>query len=373
MAWIKAGTVAISNGGTTVTGTGTSWLTGVNVGDALVAPDGRLYEITAINGATSLVIAPAYQGSGVSGADYIIAPTRALTGALAERVQSLINDFSDVKDNVGASKMGDFITYLLDQDTGWSRPASNTVAAVTGGVEALRLTASEASGGVVQSSATDATAGKLMKVGAFGLGSKEAPLITDFTQDLSAGDYTYLEASAVGAPSSQSYYGHARVLRGDDNRVVIVATRLTSGNIRQWIGYRGTATGSLLWQEIYHQGSILGTVAQGAGVPTGALIERGSNANGEYVRYADGTQICTSPVLTFAPQTASNGVYISDPQTWTYPASFSFVGSGGATCVNDSMAWATATSGSSASEIRVIRPASATSRQVRAFAVGRWF
>ena len=38
---------------------------------------------------------------------------------------------------------------------------------------------------------------------------------------------------------------------------------------------------------------IVGTVSQSGGVPTGAIIQRGSNANGEFVRYADGTQICT--------------------------------------------------------------------------------
>jgi hypothetical protein len=44
--------------------------------------------------------------------------------------------------------------------------------------------------------------------------------------------------------------------------------------------------------EIYGQGNILGTVSQSAGVPTGAIIERGSNANGEFVKYADGTLEC---------------------------------------------------------------------------------
>ena len=39
---------------------------------------------------------------------------------------------------------------------------------------------------------------------------------------------------------------------------------------------------------------ILGTVSQSGGVPTGAVIERGSNANGEYVKFADGTMICLS-------------------------------------------------------------------------------
>lgn len=42
----------------------------------------------------------------------------------------------------------------------------------------------------------------------------------------------------------------------------------------------------------YHRGNLLGGVAQTGGLPTGAVIERGHNANGEYVRYADGTQIC---------------------------------------------------------------------------------
>lgn len=39
-------------------------------------------------------------------------------------------------------------------------------------------------------------------------------------------------------------------------------------------------------------GAKVGTASQSSGVPTGAIIERGSNGNGEYVRYADGTQIC---------------------------------------------------------------------------------
>ena len=44
--------------------------------------------------------------------------------------------------------------------------------------------------------------------------------------------------------------------------------------------------------QVFSRDNILGTVSQSAGVPTGAIIERGSNANGEFVRYADGTQIC---------------------------------------------------------------------------------
>lgn len=42
----------------------------------------------------------------------------------------------------------------------------------------------------------------------------------------------------------------------------------------------------------YGKNNILGTVSQSAGVPTGAVIERGSNANGQYIRFAGGWQIC---------------------------------------------------------------------------------
>ena len=42
------------------------------------------------------------------------------------------------------------------------------------------------------------------------------------------------------------------------------------------------------------------------------IAERGSNSNGEYVRFPDGTQICTATVLS---QTSTD-------VTWTYPASF---------------------------------------------------
>jgi hypothetical protein len=43
----------------------------------------------------------------------------------------------------------------------------------------------------------------------------------------------------------------------------------------------------------YKKSNILGTVSESSGVPTGAIIERGSNSNGEYVKYADGTMIST--------------------------------------------------------------------------------
>ncbi|WP_238138537.1 hypothetical protein [Aeromonas salmonicida] len=48
----------------------------------------------------------------------------------------------------------------------------------------------------------------------------------------------------------------------------------------------------------YKRKNILGVVSQTAGIPTGAIIERGSNANGEYIKFADGTLVCIASVST---------------------------------------------------------------------------
>lgn len=63
----------------------------------------------------------------------------------------------------------------------------------------------------------------------------------------------------------------------------------------------------------FRRGNILGTVGQSSGSPTAALIERAVNGNGDYARFADGTQLCV-----FAMQSDA-----SAETTWTYPAAFS--------------------------------------------------
>ena len=75
--------------------------------------------------------------------------------------------------------------------------------------------------------------------------------------------------------------------------------------------------------EVFKQANILGTVSESGGVPTGAIIERGSNSNGEFVKYADGTMICFRPFITSSGADDRGAVFRSDPvQTVSYPASF---------------------------------------------------
>ena len=125
---------------------------------------------------------------------------------------------------------------------------------------------------------------------------------------------------------------------------------------------------------------IVGTVSESGGVPTGAIIQRGSNANGEFVRYADGTQICTLSITVTdqAIDTAYGSLYQSI-RSWTFPVSFSSPPS--VTC--GKARWGTAAnwSGVSAttSNTTTFRfwdtrsRALGTDMLIEAIAIGRWY
>ncbi len=72
----------------------------------------------------------------------------------------------------------------------------------------------------------------------------------------------------------------------------------------------------------YGPGNVLGTVGESGGTPTGAVIQRGSTANGDYVRFADGTQICTATLGAVACTIATGALHASDSATWDFPIAF---------------------------------------------------
>lgn len=180
-------------------------------------------------------------------------------------------------------------------------------------------------GSAVTQGADDNTVGRLLQVGDFGLGRSEgifsasANLATDFRAATAFGLQTVSDANA-GFPT-----GFA------GNTAALVVLRAASGNrgVQVLHGLGSPTTGSDAglairafrndgsdgaWQIVYNTHNILGVVSQTAGVPTGALVERGSNANGSYVRFADGTQICTRSV--------SHDLSNLDTQIWAYPVAF---------------------------------------------------
>ena len=192
-------------------------------------------------------------------------------------------------------------------DDDWSIKVSDDGTSWT---EAMRFAADTglASGAAVQSSNGDATPGRLVKT--------EATRIADTTAvSLANADGTVLSGFNNDSDGPESLtgsgadgFGGIWSVKRATNRNHQIAQTLSG----QLFHRNESGSGFEPWVRVFDTNNLLGTVSQDAGTPTGAVIERGSNANGEYVRFADGTQICTHVVTA----SASGGV------AWTFSAAF---------------------------------------------------
>ena len=146
--WYRTGTITVTNGSTAVTGSGTTWIANAGIGEALYAPDGRLYEIANISSDTSITLATPYLGSNASGQTYVIVPSQSYIRDLAAQAADLVNNYSTIYNTVGQGKFPDgtlaapAIRFSDDLDTGFYRSASNEVTFVAGGVAQFKYNAS---------------------------------------------------------------------------------------------------------------------------------------------------------------------------------------------------------------------------------------
>lgn len=185
--------------------------------------------------------------------------------------------------------------------------------------DAMRFDAStgQATGAAVQASVNDMTAGRLLVNGAYGLGETITLTSADNLDTLEASGL-YFNPTGGNTPGNNYPTGWAGSLlnmrrhAGNWTQTYITyGGNSIAGHVRKYVRSMGSA-GWSPWLEVMHQGRMVGAVGQSGGVPTGAAMERGSNANGEYVRFADGTQICHGSIVT----SASGGV------SWSFPAAF---------------------------------------------------
>jgi hypothetical protein len=239
-------------------------------------------------------------------------------------------------------------------------------------------------GTAVTQSATDSTAGRLLKVGDFGMaGALNAPDCTNLDDHtLRTGFYRTTDTVTTAGtwpPSNPTGYGQAGVL---------IVARQDGGSVQQiWLSVgedgvwrrRYTANQWWPWRRMT---TIQGTVNQSGGVATGAIIERGSNSNGEYVRFADGTQICWArvPDIAITESFGTGGLFRSNTFSWTFPATFVLgtvngpnlfgrVGNANGLCVQIPYPDRT----TQAIDIRAFATASVASTNVFLTAIGRWF
>lgn len=145
MAWYRSGSLTVTNGNPTIVGTGTNFVSNVNVGDALLGPDGRIYEVAQVVSATQLVLVGPYLGGTAADQGYALAPTQSFARDLALGAAELLNSFAAVRDGVGQGLIPDgtvaapALRFAGDQDTGFYRKGANALGIATGGVERVAI------------------------------------------------------------------------------------------------------------------------------------------------------------------------------------------------------------------------------------------
>lgn len=217
----------------------------------------------------------------------------------------------------------------------------------------------------INKNAVGDTASLVMQTGFSGRAELGLAGNDDFSLKVSADGGAWFTALAADAASGSVSLPHGASISGQvqGDAVMHSATDTTAGRLmRADFGFG--------------PGNLLGTVSEAGGVPTGAVIERGSNAEGDYVKFADGTLICTSPSFTADATTAVGGLYRwASAQNWTFPQVFSgvpHVMTGG---TNDaSQSWGTVQTPTSSSVlVNLMSASSATGCSATYVAIGRWF
>lgn len=275
-----------------------------------------------------------------------------------------------------------------DADTGLYRAAADVLAVAAGGAERLRVTTSGAqvtgllTGTAVTQSATDTTAGRLLRVGDFGLGAADdVPTLADFNATDTPSGLWRTSATTANLPTEFPHAFGTLIVQRFSNAIFQQRWHANYGVsgappdvwARNWNTSAWTA-----WRRVIDSHGLLGTVSQSGGVPTGRVFERGSNANGEYVRLADGTQICTRRTsASLAVGTGHMGGFRSAGQTWTFPAAFAAAPAVTVT-VENATAFGGILSGapgttSAGWAVTAVTSQTAATREVALMAVGRWF
>lgn len=208
------------------------------------------------------------------------------------------------------------IAFGSDPDVGFWRPAPNTIEAVAGNTALWRASPAAltinrpVNGSAVQQSPADATAGRLLTVGAFGLGGN-APLVANAdAATLPSGFYGYSAGEgSAGGPSGAIRGTLLHTSGADRDSQLMIVSR---GD--------GYAVPGTIWTR--------SRSLEGVWRPwvSNSPHSNGSNGNGDWRRWADGRQQCSVSLDMGSRKAAGTGTYADPfrtaPRDWTFPVPF---------------------------------------------------
>jgi hypothetical protein len=175
----------------------------------------------------------------------------------------------------------------------------------------LRLGTSDNLGNAAQrnvmTSPTDiATPDALMPRGAFGVGSNAPSLNEAALNALRQSGFFRTTATAFSPFSALLHLAYS-VDNPNFGLQLAAVMGVDFPQLKARVLNNGVWGGSV---DLYTNRNIVGSVNQSSGIPTGAIVETGSNAGGRYVRFADGTQICTRFLnVPLSMSLYSSGIY----------------------------------------------------------------
>jgi hypothetical protein len=170
-------------------------------------------------------------------------------------------------------------------------------------------------GSNVTVSADDIGVGRLLKNGDWGIGATNNAVTVADLNVVAAGGIRRVTPDTTNRPSGLNYGTVVDTMyeKSSENWAQMA---MSMTEPRAWIRSRINNAAPAV-SEIYTRFNAVGTVSQVSGIPTGAVIERGSNSNGQYVKYADGTMFQWGQV-----QSASLAVSTTTASAIPFPLPF---------------------------------------------------
>ncbi|MCM2432106.1 pyocin knob domain-containing protein [Agrobacterium rosae] len=355
------GTVSVTAGSAIVTGVGTGWLTsGLVAGQfGLDSANGNPVPVLSIDSDTEITLAKPWRGTTASAQGYWIT-----------------YDTTPGQQTVANAQM--LALYLSRLD----KPALAALASLTPAADKLPYFGANGAGALAD---FNAAARALLAGGILADGQLPARIRVTSPNSTTANALDNVLENGFSVVSSSA---NVALVNGPPGAGAGVCLTIMStvnsagsqtywnmvGNDRIWTRRRsGSAWSAWALTGI----PILGSVSQASGVPTGAVIERGSNANGEYVRFADGTQICSKVLGSFAPnQAIGANIFRNDTGVnWTFPVAFSVIPYASYSAGNGTSCWANGwgVSATTAAGRLYSAVSSGTLVELTAFAIGRWY